>query len=72
MKILKSLNNKKFYFSLIFFTFFLQFSTAEDSIDIWNLENKSEKKISEKDILGDNEEEDDSIYESNLKKKNLN
>ena len=36
---------------------------------VWNLENKSEKKISEKDILGDNEEEDDSIYESNLKKK---
>ena len=45
MKILKLLNNKNFsLLSILFLTFSVQMLHAEDSIDIWNIENNDQKK----------------------------
>ena len=73
MKILKLLNSKNFFFILVlFFSFFIQVSFAEDSVDIWNIENGDQRK--EINIQDNTTEENkNSIYEINSQKeiKNL-
>jgi len=70
MKILKLLNSKNFSILLTFFlTFFIKVTFANEPVDIWNIENSTQKKSSsEENIIEDKEENKDSIYKINSEK----
>ena len=65
MKKLKLLN--KIYFAIIaFFLFYETYTYAEDPIDIWKIEENSQKKIENSEIVKDNKKETvlkNSVYE---------
>ena len=69
MKLLKLLNNKNFFLiSILFLSFFTQLSFADNSVDIWNIENSDQKK--EINTQNNTTEENlNSIYKTNSQKK---
>ena len=71
MKILKLLNNKNFsLLSILFLTFSVQMLHAEDSIDIWNIENNDQKKKinSQNNLKLEEEKIFGTIYKNNSQK----
>ena len=54
MKILKLLNKKNFSILLVFFSFFLHKLTAEETVDIWNLEKENNENENNTILENDN------------------
>tara|TARA_B100000575_G_scaffold283176_1_gene275740 strand:+ start:23 stop:1786 length:1764 start_codon:yes stop_codon:yes gene_type:complete len=54
MKILKLLNNKSYIIIIVYFFFSFQLAAEDKPIDIWNLEKKDPRKISQDSILTEN------------------
>ena len=74
MILLKLLSNKNFSILIIFFLIFFKNTLfANEPVDIWNIENSDQKKtILENNNVEENKENQISIYETNLEKKNPN
>ena len=72
MKLSKLLNSKNFLVIFIFFTFFYQNLSANETVDIWNLEKEKNLNENDNDQINQNKDDkSDSIYQNQLNKEKL-
>ena len=69
MKILRLLNKKNFSILLIFFSFFLHKLSAEETVDIWNLEKKDSENENNTILENDNNSSESLLLIESDKKK---